>query len=124
MISTSQNQRQAFSKRLQDCLVQRSLPISPTALAKGFNAQFNGKPITVQTASNWLYAVSFPSQDKLHVLADWLSVDIHWLRFGDDSQTAAIKHLTQEQLDLLQNFALLSPKNQKLVSDLIVALNQ
>lgn len=124
MINTSQNSRQAFSERLRQSLSNRSIPISPTALAKGFNTQFDGKAITVQTASNWLYAISFPSQDKLEVLADWLSVDIHWLRFGDDNYTAQIKQFSDEQIELLHEFSLLSPDNQSLFLNLIKALNK
>ncbi|PNP98008.1 hypothetical protein AZ602_04455 [Moraxella sp. RCAD0137] len=78
----------------------------------------------MQTASNWLYAISFPSQDKLEVLADWLSVDIHWLRFGDDNYTAQIKQFSDEQIELLHEFSLLSPDNQSLFLNLIKALNK
>lgn len=124
MINTSQNSRQAFSERLRQSLSNRSIAISPTALAKGFNTQFTGKAITVQTASNWLYAVSFPSQDKLQVLAEWLSVDSHWLRFGDNNYTSQIKQFSDEQFNLLHEFSLLSPDNQSLVLNLIKALNK
>lgn len=121
MINSSQNSRNAFSDRLKHSLISQNIAISPTVLAKGFNAQFNGDPISIQTASNWLHAVSFPNQDKLQVLAKWLCVDSHWLRFGE-SDIPNLKTLSPEQDELLRKFSRLSPNKQRLVLELIDAL--
>lgn len=121
MINPSQHSRNAFSDRLKHSLINQDIAVSPTALAKGFNAQFHGNPISIQTASNWLHAVSFPSQDKLQVLAQWLCVDSHWLRFGE-SNTSNPKSLSVEQDELLRKFSRLSPSKQRLTLELIDAL--
>ena len=62
------------------------------------------------------------NQDKLQTLANWLSVDIHWLRFGNDVPVNHIPPLSTEQQNLVKNFALLSPIHQKIVLDLVNSL--
>ena len=62
-----QDTRTQFSERLKTALDDRSIPASPTLLRNHFNEHYEGKPISTQTASNWLSGVSIPNQDKLQV---------------------------------------------------------
>ena len=117
-----QDTRTQFSERLKTALDDRSIPASPTLLRNHFNEHYEGKPISTQTATNWLSGVSVPNQDKLQTLANWLSVDIHWLRFGNDVPVNHIPPLSTEQQNLVKNFALLSPIHQKIVLDLVNSL--
>jgi transcriptional regulator with XRE-family HTH domain len=111
-----------FSERLRQSITKHSIPISPTILCKNFNQHHHGDNISIQTASNWLSGVSVPNQDKLQTLANWLSVDIHWLRFGDSVNVPNTPQLSNEQQILVKNFALLSPVHQKIVLDLVNSL--
>lgn len=111
-----------FSERLKSALEQRSLTASPTLLRNAFNERYAGKPISIQTASNWLSGVALPSQDKLQVLANWLSVDSHWLRFGENDNPSSLIQLSADQQQVVMGFAMLIPAHQKIVMDLIVSL--
>ena len=111
-----------FSERLRQALIKHSIPINPTTLCRNFNQYYQGDNISIQTASNWLSGVSIPNQDKLQTLANWLSVDIHWLRFGDSVNVPNTPQLSNEQQILVKNFALLSPVHQKIVLDLVNSL--
>lgn len=48
-----------------------------------FNTRYWGKPVTYQAVTRWLRGEAIPAQDKLQVLADWLNVEPHVLRFGE-----------------------------------------
>ena len=73
-----------FSERLKKALNNANHPISPTYLSNEFNNRFDGQPISVQSANNWLLGKAIPSQNKLSLLAIWLNVSAQWLRFGED----------------------------------------
>lgn len=120
--STDLDLKAQFSERLKISLAKRSIPLSPTVIRKAFNQRYTGKPISVQTVSNWLSGVALPNQERLLVLAEWLSVDSHWLRFGAETQKPEFFELAEEQRMLIQNFALLSPKHQKIINELIISL--
>ncbi|SJM92344.1 Helix-turn-helix protein (fragment) [Crenothrix polyspora] len=57
----------------------------PGVLEKGFNSRYWGRSVTFQAVSRWLRGEAIPSQDKLQVLADWLKVEPHALRFGEEA---------------------------------------
>lgn len=113
-----------FSERLKSALEERSLSASPTLLRNAFNERYAGKPISIQTASNWLSGVAIPSQDKLQVLANWLSVDSHWLRFGEVYPLikGGLPNMSTSQIEVALGFAMLTPMHQKIVTDLITSL--
>lgn len=80
---SSSQERLAFSQRLQQALHNADhSPTSPTRLAREFNLQFNGRPVTAHAARKWLQGESIPTQEKLRALASWLEVPADWLRFG------------------------------------------
>lgn len=80
----SSQERFAFSERLRQALSNAEYsPISPTQLAREFNLQFGGNPVTVHAARKWLQGESIPTQEKLRALASWLDVPADWLRFGN-----------------------------------------
>ncbi len=80
---SSSQERLAFSQRLKQALNNADYsPTSPTRLAREFNTQFNGHPVTAHAARKWLQGESIPTQEKLRALASWLDVPAEWLRFG------------------------------------------
>ena len=81
---SSNQEKLLFSERLKQILTQHHYPISPTYIANEFNLRYDGQPISVQSANNWLQAKAIPNQDKLSLLATWLGVSTQWLRFGEE----------------------------------------
>jgi transcriptional regulator with XRE-family HTH domain len=94
-------ERENFSKRLKLALTNAHyVSNSPTELAREFNIRYSGAPICVQAARKWLHGDALPTQDKLHVLADWLGISSEWLRFGDSNAP-----LIERQSDSSPRFA-------------------
>lgn len=116
------DKKETFSQRLKQSLATNAMPInSPTNLARRFNALYDGKPVTVQTASTWLSGVSIPNQDKLIVLAHMLGVNAAWLRYGEAHQEGKINmaHLQPEQRELIEDILWLTPKQRQAVSAVV-----
>ena len=116
-----------FSKRLIDTLASsRSLNASPTSLAREFNFYFVGKPVTVHAARKWLVGDAIPTQDKLRALANWLSVSVEWLRFGDSEQTVRSNVVStasaSPQDSLVRLYLSLPQKERELARDFIEML--
>ncbi len=72
-----------FAERLKAAMEAAGYDVRPSVLEREFNLRYWGKPITFQAVRRWLRGDSIPSQDKLQVLARWLLVDPHRLRYGD-----------------------------------------
>jgi transcriptional regulator with XRE-family HTH domain len=76
-------EKAAFAKRLKSALRRSPEPVSgATELALRFNLRYVGNAVSAQTTHNWLAGRTIPTNDKLATLADWLSVDLHWLHYG------------------------------------------
>lgn len=118
---SNQQEKKLFAERLNKALLEAKHPISPTYLANEFNNRYNGQPISVQSANNWLLGKAIPNQDKLAILALWLNVSNQWLRFGDIDQTNTpnINSLESMDLDFLLKFRRLSNSQKRLVISLI-----
>lgn len=119
-------EKEAFSQRLKQLLLAKNWPTnSPTWLAKEFNIRFSGNSVSVQTANNWLLGNAIPSQDKLQILAAWLNVSTHWLRFGETDLSAQQdsndnhKNLQLYMDDLPQKISKLTPKQKQIVYNLV-----
>lgn len=118
---SNQQEKKLFAERLNKALLEAKHPISPTYLANEFNNRYNGQPISVQSANNWLLGKAIPNQDKLAILALWLNVSNQWLRFVDIDQinTPNSNSLESMDLDFLLKFRRLSNSQKKLVTSLI-----
>ncbi|WP_327050444.1 transcriptional regulator [Halomonas sp. KO116] len=79
------NEKIMFAERLKSALEAAGYEARPSVLEREFNLRYWGKPITFQAVRRWLRGDSIPSQDKLQVLARWLLVDPHQLRYGDSA---------------------------------------
>lgn len=76
-------EKQAFARRLSQALsFSRQQVRGATDIALQFNLRYPREPISKQTAHKWLTGQSMPAPDKVDVLAEWLGVSPHWLRFG------------------------------------------
>jgi hypothetical protein len=123
-----QLETQAFAERLRSALVGAGVGVSPTVVAHEFNLRFWGKSITTHAARNWLMGVSLPSQDKLVVLAQWLQVSPHELRFGTTvahevrSSGELEPQLNLRDREMVVRYLALPVKDKGTVCDVVAAL--
>lgn len=120
------DEKVAFSKRLKNALEKAQYPTSPTYLSKEFNLRYDGQPVSVQSANNWLLGKAIPNQDKLSLLSIWLNVSSQWLRFGESDQKPSISHdqFNQPDVDLLLKFKCLTHSQKMIIKSLIDEFNQ
>jgi transcriptional regulator with XRE-family HTH domain len=78
-----------FRKRLRAAMKAAGMRVSGTELERAFALEWHGRPISVQTAANWINGKYLPSQDKLPVLARVLKVDPHALLYGASESLSA-----------------------------------
>lgn len=112
-----------FSDRLKKALSKASYPVSPTVLAKEFNARYTGAPISVQSANNWLQGKAIPNQDKLLILSIWLNVTNQWLRFGDEDIIINDLSHSSKTNDLVNHFLKLNEKQKEIILSLMREFN-
>ncbi|PPD50972.1 MAG: transcriptional regulator [Methylobacter sp.] len=79
------DEKTEFSQRLRKAMLAAGYEARPGVLEKGFNSRYWGRSVTFQAVSRWLRGEAIPSQDKLQVLSEWLSVEPHALRFGEQA---------------------------------------
>lgn len=87
------DEKAEFSQRLRQAIESAGYSVRPTVLEREFNTRYWGRAVTVQAVRRWLRGEAIPSQEKLQVLADWLKVEPHVLRFGE----AAIKSVQEKK---------------------------
>jgi transcriptional regulator with XRE-family HTH domain len=120
------NEKQAFSKRL--ILALRRASPNPvegaTQLANGLSQHY-ADGVSVQTAHKWLTGRTIPSAEKTAILAKWLNVNEHWLRYGPAKSVAhkprsnAPAMPTTEAMKLAQQIQALRPHSRYLVEELV-----
>ncbi len=124
----AQLERLEFSKRLQQALHNADYsPNSPTRLAREFNLRFAGQPVSVHAARKWLQGESFPTQEKLRALAEWLDVPTDWLRFGnvDNNRTKTkSESLSSLGVQAITNLQQLDEHHKMLASEFIRMLSR
>lgn len=79
-----ENANEKFAKRLHAAMQKAGYDSKPAVLEREFNLRHWGKPMTLHGVRRWLLGQTFPKQDKLETLAEWLMVTPQHLRFGDD----------------------------------------
>jgi hypothetical protein len=125
-----QMETQAFAERLRSALVDAGVGVSPTTVAHEFNLRYWGKSITVHAARNWLMGQSLPAQDKLVVLAQWLQVSPHELRFGASaghevrSTDPLTGQLNLRDREMLGRYLALAPQDKSTVCEVVAALSR
>ena len=116
-----------FAARLEQAMSAKLIRRSSTVLANLFNAEFDGKAVTIPTVSNWMHGCTMPTQDKLLVLAELLDTSAEHLRYGRNSEKTLTlmnadgteTELTSSQQQLVRKYIMLIPSQQKLVNDLV-----
>jgi len=123
------NEAKLFSERLTEAMLAAGYATRPVVLEKEFNQRYWGKSVSVQAVRRWLFGESIPAQDRLQVLAEWLNVDPHWLRFGEKLHGSVKQQrkrwdaaMTPEERQAMEVFLSLPPEKRKMVGEIIYAL--
>lgn len=121
------DEKTEFAERLRDAMTTAGYPVRPSVLEKEFNSRYWGRSVTFQAVSRWLRGEAIPSQEKLQVLADWLGVEPHVLRFGAGPIKAirekakrwdeGVGHLERE---VFETFLSLPASQRKIVREVIL----
>jgi hypothetical protein len=122
------NEAQMFTKRLRQAMQDAGYEVRPVVLEREFNLRYWGRSVSFQAVRRWLQGEAVPTQDRLQVLAEWLCVDAHWLRFGE-SLTVSVSEkpaqwnskLAPEEREAIEAFLALPPDKRKLFGQLMKA---
>lgn len=119
--------KQAFAQRLAAAMEAAGYAARPSVLEREFNTRYWGRSVTLQAVRRWLRGEALPSQDKLQVLAEWLKVEPHELRFGNRvaRSVQAYRERWDEKLNPVDREALdaylrLPPAQRKLIREVIL----
>ena len=122
------NEKQDFAQRLRDAMSAAGYEPRPAVLEKGFNSRYWGRPVTFQAVSRWLRGEAIPSQEKLQVLAEWLNVEPHVLRYGEVSSQAVRQRqkrwddgIGYAEREVVEVFLNLPAEQRKLIREVIMA---
>ena len=121
----------AFAKRLAAAMKSAGYEVRPSVLEAQFNTRYWGKPVTYQAVTRWLHGEAIPAQEKLQVLADWLKIEPHILRFGE-GPIKAIQAKRQRwdegigyrEREVFEAFLTLPASQKKAVREIILGLAQ
>jgi transcriptional regulator with XRE-family HTH domain len=118
-----------FSERLKHALINAGYEPRPSVLEREFNLRYWGPSISFQATRRWLNGETIPMQDRLQVLAEWLNVDPHWLRFGERlnraepprSAAKVLRQLTPEEENAIRDFLALPEDKRRIFQELFKA---
>ena len=121
-----------FAARLEKAMSAKLISRSSTVLANLFNAEFDGKAVTIPTVSNWMHGWTMPTQDKLLVMAQLLDTSAEHLRYGRNwEKTLTLQNadgseteLTSSQQQIVRKYISLNKAQQRLVSDLVNEISE
>lgn len=124
MMTSLPNEQQKFSARLVQALEGAGIRPKQTDVWRMFNQRHAGPPVTIHAVRKWLTGESIPAQDKLQTLADWLSVNPNWLRFGESSAADDMDALRPEELQYIANLRSLSGEERQRLTALAQVMAQ
>lgn len=125
------DEKAEFCKRLKEAVISAGYAYRPIVIEREFNTRYWGRPISVQAVRRWMNGEAIPSQDKLQVLAEWLQVEPHVLRFGGEATLHATTKkkqweaaLTGPEKDVLLAYLNLPAPERKTVREVILAFKR
>lgn len=123
------DQATEFSQRLKEAMTAAGYLVRPIVLEREFNTRYWGRPVTVQAVCRWLRGEAIPSQEKLQVLADWLNIEPHILRFGEGPMKAVREKrkrwdegIGYQEREVFEAFLSLPAAQRKAVREIILGL--
>lgn len=85
----SANDPKAFGIRFRQALQRKEHGgVGATQLAEALLSEFP-EGLSIQSVHKWIRGTAVPRPDRLAVLARWLDVSEHWLRFGPDPKASS-----------------------------------
>jgi len=125
------NEKLEFAERLRNAMLDAGYEARPSVLEKGFNSRYWGRSVTFQAASRWLRGEAIPSQEKLQVLAEWLKIEPHALRFGEQAAESIRakrqqwdKALDYQERETIEQYLSLPIAQRKVVREVIAAFTK
>lgn len=125
------DEKAEFCNRLKEAVISAGYAYRPIVIEREFNTRFWGRPISVQAVRRWMNGEAIPSQDKLQVLAEWLQVEPHVLRFGGEAMLNATTKkkqwdaaLTGPEKEVLLAYLNLPAPERKTVREVILAFKR
>lgn len=122
------NEKAEFSQRLRKSMEDAGYAVRPIVLEREFNQRYWGQPVTVQAVRRWLRGEAIPSQDKMQALAEWLNVEPHVLRFGEQVSTRVKakqkrwdEGIGYQEREVFEAFLKLPVAQRKVVREVILA---
>lgn len=119
---------QKFAERLHAAMKAAGYEVKPSVLEREFNLHYMGKPMTLHGVRRWLLGESLPRQDKLEVLALWLRIPPHELRYGEEieKQVKQVRARWDEgvghqEREIFEAFLTLPAPQKKVVREVILA---
>lgn len=123
------DEKDQFAERLRAAMLAAGYPARPGVLEKEFNSRYWGRSVTFQAVSRWLRGEAIPAQDKLQVLADWLKVEPHILRFGEgplkmiqEKKKRWDEGIGFQEREVFEAFLSLPAEQRKAVREIILGL--
>jgi hypothetical protein len=122
-------EKKAFAERLRASLADTIPPITTASeLARQFSLRYKNGSITPGAVRKWWHGEVIPADDKLEVLAQWLNVPKHWLRYGDAPKNrkgeSPSEAATPEEVVLLQRWRGLPAGRRKILMALLADLGK
>jgi len=122
------NEKALFAERLKAAMLAAGYEPRSSVLEREFNLRYWGRPVTFQAVRRWLRGDSLPEQDKLLVLAEWLQIEPHALRFGEQANQKIQERRSQwesalqgEEREVLQAYLDLPAEQRKIIREVILA---
>ncbi len=120
--------KQAFAERLIAAMQEIGREPKPAVREREFNQRYWGKPMTLHGVRRWLQGETWPSHEKLLVLAEWLRVQPQELRDGPEVEARIRKAKARwdegvgyTEREVFEAFLKLPPDKRKVVREVILA---
>ena len=121
------DEKAEFSQRLRKYMEDAGYTVRPIVLEREFNQRYWGQPVTVQAVRRWLRGEAIPSQDKMQVLAEWLNVEPHLLRYGEQvsvrvkaKQKSWDEGIGYQEREVFEAFLKLPGPQRKIIREIIL----
>ena len=125
------DEKAEFSQRLRKAIENAGYAVRPIVLEREFNTRYWGRSVTVQAVRRWLRGEAIPSQEKLQVLSEWLKIEPHMLRYGEQAvqSVRAIQQKWDEGIgfqerEIFEAFLALPAPQRKVVREVIQAFTK
>lgn len=122
------SEKTEFAERLKQAMIAAGYEPRSSVLEREFNQRFWGPSVTFQAARQWLRGDTLPQQDKMQVLAEWLNVEPHVLRYGEHvtkriqtKQKRWDEGVGHQEREIFEAFLTLPAPQKKVVREVILA---